>query len=110
MDPKDGAAYVDRGNAYLEKKLPDRAIQDYEEALRLNSKNSIAYNNRGVAYYRKKQYDRAIEDYTRAVQLNPNYAQAFANRALAYEDRGRQGDQELARLDRERAVRLGFGK
>src|SRR6478735_3680600 len=55
--------YNNRGYAYRDKGDTDRAIADYNEALRLDPKNSKAYNNRGDIYWRKGENDRAIADY-----------------------------------------------
>jgi len=41
----------------------DRAIQDYDEAIKLNSNFEQAFFNRGHAYDKKGQFGRAIQDY-----------------------------------------------
>src|SRR5215469_8549694 len=71
-------AFNSRGNIYLSQRNYDRAIDDYNEAIRLDPKYAIGFNNRGLAYQRKGQIDRAIEDYDEAIRLNPAYALAFA--------------------------------
>jgi tetratricopeptide (TPR) repeat protein len=43
------AYYNHRGNAYSDKGDNDRAIADYNEAIRLDPKSAVAFNNRGVA-------------------------------------------------------------
>lgn len=58
--------YTNRGLAYGKKGQFDRAIQDYDQALRLNPRHPNAYVNRGVSYERKGQHDRALQDYKRA--------------------------------------------
>src|SRR5215475_9343965 len=63
------AAFYNRGIAYRGKGQFDRAIQDYDEAIRLNPNNASAFFMRGNAYAGKDQYDRAIEDYDRAIRL-----------------------------------------
>jgi lipoprotein NlpI len=72
-----------RGIAYGRIGDYDRAIQDFDQALRLNLNHADAFNNRGLAYQFKKDYDRAIQDYDQALRLNPNHADAFTNRARA---------------------------
>lgn len=62
----------------------DRAIRDYDQALRLRPQYPAALINRGVAYYEKGAWERAIQDYDRAIDLAPDVAEAFNNRALAY--------------------------
>ncbi len=43
-------AYANRGNAYEKKGEYDRAIADYEQAIRLNPRYALAYSGRGNAY------------------------------------------------------------
>jgi len=81
-------AYNNRGNAYAAKGEYDRAVQDYDQSIKLNPNYARAFNNRGVAYQKKGDYDRAINDFDDAIKLDPNYASAFANRAQTYLNKG----------------------
>ena len=59
-------AFFNRGNAYLEGKgQPDRAIQDFDQAIRLNPNYAEAFKGRGFAYSNKGQPDRARASYAR---------------------------------------------
>src|SRR5579863_4544332 len=64
-------AFYDRGLAYVRKSDYDRAIQDYDQALRLNPTFADALYSRGSAYANKNDYDHAIQDYDQALQLSP---------------------------------------
>jgi tetratricopeptide (TPR) repeat protein len=75
--------FNNRAIAYRLKGDLDRAIQDYGQAIKLNTKLASLYNNRGVAYDRKGEFDRAIQDYEQAVKLKPS-PEAFFNRGNAY--------------------------
>ena len=77
-------AYNNRGNAYTAKGDYDRAIQDFDQSIKLNRTYTKPFNNRGVAYLRKGEYDLAIKAFDEAIKLSPNYGGAFANRAGAY--------------------------
>jgi tetratricopeptide (TPR) repeat protein len=80
-------AYNNRGTAYLHRGDYDKAISDFNEALRIDpdyEKAYYLYDNRGTAYLRKGDYERAIADYDRAVRIKPNYALAYHNRGTAY--------------------------
>ena len=48
-DPNFAAAFIDRGVAYARKGDNNRAIVDYNEAIRLDPKNALAFCNRGRA-------------------------------------------------------------
>ena len=70
-------AHNNRGNAYATKGDYDRAIQDFDELIKLNPMHAKPFNNRGVAYSRKGEYDLAIGSLDEAIKLNPNYGGAF---------------------------------
>ena len=57
--------FYNRGNAYEAKGAYDQAIQDYDQAIKLNPSYAIAFNNRGNAYEAKGAYDQAIRTITR---------------------------------------------
>src|ERR1700722_904883 len=89
-------AFDNRGVAERLKGEYDHALQDYEQALRLNPNNANAHNNRGIIYRIKGDYGRAIADYDEAIWLkNGDFPAAFYNRALSYADKG-EYDRALA--------------
>ena len=75
-------AFNNRGVGYRLKGDYDRAIADYNQAIKLNAKFASAYNNRGVAYDKKGEYDRAILDYDQAIKFRPS-AEGYFNRGNA---------------------------
>jgi len=79
--------FNNRGIGYRLKGEHDRAIQDYNQAIRINAKFAAAYNNRGIAYDRKGDYDRAIADYDQAIKLKPS-AETYFNRGNAHLGKG----------------------
>ena len=78
--------YVNRALAYYDLGQHQRAIQDFDQTIRINPYLSEAYNNRGIAYCDLGQQKRAIQDYDHAIKLNPNYSCAYYNRGMAYID------------------------
>jgi len=54
-------SYTSRGAAYDYLGERQRAIEDYDKAIRLDPRLAIAYFNRGVAYKTLGQRQRAIE-------------------------------------------------
>jgi tetratricopeptide (TPR) repeat protein len=57
----------------------DRAIADYNQAIRLDPDYALAYYNRGVAYVNKRDYARARADWEKVLQLDPTGADARGN-------------------------------
>lgn len=97
------SAYSNRGLVYLAKRNNDRAIQDYDQAIRLNPQDYFAFYSRGDAYNDKGQYDRAIQDYDEAINLYPDFALAFNNRGNAY---GNKKEYDRAIQDYDQAIKL----
>jgi tetratricopeptide (TPR) repeat protein len=93
---KTAVAYDNRGIAYANKGDFDRAIVDFNEAIRLDPHNAAAYSNRGNAYNDKGDHERAIPDLDEAIRLDPKRAAAYNNRCWARFLIGRDLPQALA--------------
>src|SRR5712675_253637 len=66
-DVNRAVAFKNRCMAINDKGNHDRAIQDCDQAIRLNPGNLEAYLFRGHALFNKGDYDRAILDYGQAI-------------------------------------------
>src|SRR5262249_54525358 len=86
-NPSDDQAWAMRAPAHGWDGRLDNAIQDINEAIRLNP-SPAWYNNRGLTYHNMKDQDRAIADYTEAIRLDPNNFFAYYNRGNAYRTKG----------------------
>jgi tetratricopeptide (TPR) repeat protein len=100
---QDGLAYLHRGWDYLEKGEWDKAMADFNEAIRLQPDFAEAYCNRGFAYGRKGDWDKAAADYTESLRLNPNQIAAYGNRGIAH---GQRGEFDKAIADFTEVIRL----
>ena len=96
-------AYDYRVAAFYRKGDYDRAIRDFDEAIRLNPKNAALYKNRASAYTEKSDYDRAIRDLDEAIRLDARLAAAYVGRGLAYSAKGQH---ECAIQDYDEAIKL----
>ncbi len=65
----DADAYNTRGNRYLEQRQLKRAIADFDEAVRLDSKYTVAYGNLAIAYKLQGNKTKAISNFERFIAL-----------------------------------------
>jgi tetratricopeptide (TPR) repeat protein len=79
-------ALIARGAARDRKDQIDRAIGDYDLALRLDPTLADIFNARGELFRRKGDRPHALADFGAAIKLNPNHPAAKANyKSLAFE-------------------------
>ncbi|MEM6753089.1 MAG: tetratricopeptide repeat-containing serine protease family protein [Cyanobacteria bacterium P01_C01_bin.38] len=73
-----------RGGKKSENKNYQAAIDDYTQAIKLNSNYEEAYLRRGYNYSLLNNYQKAIADYNTAIKINPNYEEAYIKRGNCY--------------------------
>src|SRR5215471_14465465 len=73
----------------------NRAIADYNEAIRIDPDYADAFYGRGNAWSEKFDDARALADYNEAIRLDPNHAAALNNRGAAWLAMG-QNDRAVA--------------
>ena len=96
-------AYVNRANIYLENiKDFDKALFDYQKAIKLSSNPYILFNY-GNALKELKRLDEALHVYDKSIELKPNYAEAYNNRGVAFEQLKRFDD---AVISYDRAIQI----
>jgi tetratricopeptide (TPR) repeat protein len=95
--------YNTRGRVYANNQKFNRAIDDYNRALKLNPKLTIVYHNRGASFASRGNFNRAIKDLSRFIGLNPNHAGAYYVRGFAFEGKG---DLERAIRDYKKSLKL----
>lgn len=93
------AAHHALGKVYLAKREFDKAIKEFEEALKGDSKNAQYYSDLGAAWLEKARIDRSgpepgkgtaelgrsLEDLSKALDLDQGFLEARFNRALCYQ-------------------------
>lgn len=90
-----------RAIAYMRLGQHKRAIDDVNDAMRLNAGDPDNFYLRGLAYRGLGDHRQSIDDSTRAISLEPDFAAAFANRAFSHKALGNVGQ---ARNDARRAL------
>jgi tetratricopeptide (TPR) repeat protein len=97
-------AYHNRGNANRSKQFLDLALQDYNNAIRLNPAFAGAFGDRGVVLVLLGRFAEAIPDFTQAIERDPANVDAIFDRGIAYEVMGLA---DLAIEDFSAAIALG---
>jgi tetratricopeptide (TPR) repeat protein len=84
-------ALIARATAYERKNMIDRAITDYDGALRLDPALADVHNARGELWRKKGDLPKAVIDFAAAIRLNPDHAVARANHRALAQEAERQG-------------------
>jgi len=69
-----------RGVERYTKKDLDKAIAEFNEAIRLDPSSSTSYCCRALALHDKEEFEKAVADYTEAIRLDPKDFRALNNR------------------------------
>jgi len=93
-----------RGNARADAGDFSRALEDYDEALRLSPKFGAVYHNRGTVWREWQEWDRAILDFNEAIRLAPADPAAYTVRGDVWRQKG---DLVRALDDLNRAIAIG---
>jgi tetratricopeptide (TPR) repeat protein len=124
---RDALAYAHRGRAWQEKGALDRALQDYDDAIRIAAEadeprfgalelrrligrrvttyppQASWFRNRAVVYDSKGEPDKAIREFTEAVRLGPTDPLTYVDRGITYKG---LKDYDKALADHGEAIRL----
>ena len=95
--------YAIRGAIWKEKHEYDKAIADFDEAVRRDPQQSTTLRRRGNVWAAKADYDKAIVDYSKAIRLDPKDARCYSNRGRAW---GHKKEQDKAIADFTEAIRI----
>ena len=65
------------------------AVEDFTQAIALDSQNALAYNKRGNAFYQLGDYQQAKIDTSKAIELDPQNADAYYDRGFSLYELGK---------------------
>lgn len=85
-NPTTANSFNRRGFQHMNARQFQRAIRDFNSALKLNPKHAAAYNNRGMCRYQIGRFREALSDYNQSIRLKP-LALTYNNRGYLYMDR-----------------------
>lgn len=75
---------ISKGISVLRSGYCDSAIDYFNQALKIDSKNISVWNNKGVCLIRMGRYQEAIECFDRAIEIYPAYQLALINKCIAF--------------------------
>ena len=101
--PTDASGFSTRASLYLRRRDFPHAIEDLDQAIKLDPTSPRYVYNRGVAHLEALQDDLALTDFNQALHLDPSNELALEARAQLYLFRG---DSAEARSDLAAAERL----
>ena len=76
------------GNIYMNKRLYQRAVDEYKEAIRENPDDVNSCNQMGLAYEELGKFEEAEAAYRQAMSLDPSRTEAKNNLAVLYIKKG----------------------
>ena len=85
-----GNSYFEQGNIYLKEKRYPEAIEQYQEALRINPDAAIIHAALGWAYYNVGMLDAAIAAGEEVMRLEPDNPDVSKLMKLLYQERNRR--------------------
>lgn len=94
-----GEAHTYRGFAYKRLGEKDKAIADFDEAIRLYPKEALAWRVRGATYASKAEYAKTLADYTESIRVDPENPDSRHHRVVfrsaCMDDQFRDGKQAI---------------
>jgi len=105
-DPPEAKADDIRGYAQVEIGDPDRALADYDQAIRHDPNNPALFHDRGMIWRRKGDLNRALADMDRAIRFGFTDANLYNERGLIWLEKGHY---HRAIADFERASKINPG-
>jgi Tfp pilus assembly protein PilF len=109
-EPWNTEAYNNRASSYYDRGEYEKALADYDSALRgppllgrahANKRRSAYFNDRAITYVRLGRYAEALADESQAIELRPTQASYYFNRGNIHFLTGRYPE---ARDDLDRAI------
>lgn len=101
LSPGDRAYHA--ANKLFEDGAYQRALEQYDLALRSNPDHLHALRGRARSLMQLGRHQVALSEFTRAIELEPEVAATYANRGILYD---RMGQYEKAIADYEKALQL----
>ncbi len=108
-NPDDSLALERMAQSYEHSGNYDKAIELYNQALKITKNPSYVIHDRGLAYMKKGDFDLSIADFTKAMESNQEEKDFIAQ---SYNDRGNayyyKGEYDKSWQDVQKALEMGY--
>lgn len=74
--------FVLLANSYAAKGNTEEALENYHNALKINSENTLAYFNLALFLTQQGNFDAALVNYNQTIKIDPSFAEAYRNMAI----------------------------
>ncbi|CAK70800.1 unnamed protein product (macronuclear) [Paramecium tetraurelia] len=81
-----GISKTDVATVYQKNQMLDKALEDCDQAIKLNPDYALAYSKKGSLMKIKGRLDEALDLYSKAIGLDKNCSNAFLHRALLFKE------------------------
>ena len=81
--------HITSGRKFYNKRMYNRALQEFDKAVKIDSNNFRALYWRGRVYLKMGHYDKAAADFKMVVKLKPHYAKPYHNLGWIYYQKGK---------------------
>ena len=78
-DTKRARAHTELGAAYFQQNNMEIALEEFNEAIKVDASYSLAYNGLGLVYAALGQVNEADANFKKAIQLEPNNSESHNN-------------------------------
>jgi len=86
--PNKARPHNNLGLAYKEKGMFDKAIEEYEKVLDIDSGYVDAHNNLGIVYMKRGKLNDAERKFRKILEIDPEYYKAYHNLGIIYAQKG----------------------
>ena len=83
------AKHFATGQSLYKRKIYNRALQEFDKAIKIDPSSFKAYFWRGRVYLKTEQYNEAIADFKMVIKLKPDYSKPYHNLGWLYYQKGK---------------------
>lgn len=87
-NPEEGRYYTLRASAWWALGNVEKALDDFNRAIKLGYEEAHAYTSRGLFHAEMGNFDEAIADYDKSLEIDPEAIAPIINRAAVHMSRG----------------------